>query len=147
MFSNWQVQELAFRIFAWTVQLSFLEGLKQSFRSGEPVLTFQPSTVGFRFSYLKLSTLPAFRQLEQTLMAFRFPLMVTRTLWRLGSHLLLVRLCAWLTLCPYKGFFPQISQTFAIVPFLLPRRGLRLLTSCRILASSHKESLQANSHL
>jgi hypothetical protein len=96
--------------------------LKLTLRSKEGFLTFQPKTTETKFSYLKLSTLPAFRQLEQTLIAFRFPLMVTRTLWRLGIHLLLVRLCAWLTLCPCKGFFPQISQTFAIVPFLLPRR-------------------------
>jgi len=43
------------------------------------------------------------------------PLAVTiRTFLRLGSHLLLVLLCAWETLFPVNGPLPQISHTLAI---------------------------------
>ena len=46
----------------------------------------------------------------------RFGVLPTTTLtrWRLGFHLRLVRLWAWLTRCPNIGPFPQISHRFAM---------------------------------
>ncbi len=54
-------------------------------------------------------------QRVQTLLRLVLPLAVTiRTLLRLGSHRLLVLLCAWETLLPVNGPLPQISHTLAI---------------------------------
>jgi hypothetical protein len=48
-----------------------------------------------------------------TLIRLTLPFMLIFIFCRLGSHLLLVNLWEWLTLCPVTGFFPQISHTFA----------------------------------
>jgi hypothetical protein len=54
-------------------------------------------------------------QLVQTVRRFVRPSTFARTSWRFGSQRRLVRLWAWLMLLPLTGFFPQISQTFAMV--------------------------------
>lgn len=64
--------------------------------------------------YAALVTLPAFRQDEQTRIFLTLPPILTRTLCKFGLNLRLVTLCACDTLAPNIGFFPHISQTFAI---------------------------------
>ena len=66
--------------------------------------------------YADFTTAPDLIQRVQTLPRLVLPLAVTiRTLLRLGSHLLLVLLCAWETLFPVNGPLPQISHTLAIL--------------------------------
>jgi hypothetical protein len=47
------------------------------------------------------------------------PFWTARTFCRFGLKTFLVLLCAWLTLQPVIGFFPQTSHTLAIFSFLL----------------------------
>jgi hypothetical protein len=49
-----------------------------------------------------------------TLILVIFPSRRTLTLWRFGSHTLLVLLLAWLTLLPLRGLLPHISQILDI---------------------------------
>lgn len=60
--------------------------------------------------FLYLSIAPERMQLVQTVSFLGVPLITTFTRCRLGSHLRFVTLCAWLTLLPTRGCFPQISH-------------------------------------
>ena len=66
------------------------------------------------WQYVYLVTFPALRQLVQTFIVFGLPLTLAWTVCKFILNRLLVTLCAWLTLLPLRGFFPQISQTCAI---------------------------------
>ncbi len=59
-------------------------------------------------------TLPERRQRVQTLILLTWPFTMARTCFRFGRKRRRVTLCAWLTLFPAMGPFPQISQRLAM---------------------------------
>ncbi len=59
-------------------------------------------------------TFPLFKQRLHTRMRLVAPFTFTRTSWRLGSHLRLVRMCEWLTALPTLGPLPHTSQRLAM---------------------------------
>ncbi len=62
-----------------------------------------------------LVTLPDRRQPVHTDTRFGVPFTTARMRWMLGLQRRLVRTCEWLTLLPNEGFFPQVSQTEAML--------------------------------
>jgi len=57
-------------------------------------------------------------QRVQAMIIRGFPSCITRTRWRFGIQRRLVKLCAWLILCPTSGPFPHISHRCDMI-FLL----------------------------
>jgi hypothetical protein len=62
-----------------------------------------------------LTILPERRQPVHTDIRFGEPFTTARTRWMFGLQRRLVRICEWLTLLPNEGFFPQQSQTEAMI--------------------------------
>lgn len=60
-------------------------------------------------------TRPARRQEVQTFSRFDVPSTRARTRWIFGSQRRLVRRWEWLKFIPNEGFFPQSSQTAAMM--------------------------------
>jgi hypothetical protein len=69
-----------------------------------------------------LRILPDLMQFVQTHTRRTLPSTTARTRLRFGRNLRGVLLCAWLTLLPAIGFFPQISQTLAIQNSVFERK-------------------------
>ena len=84
--------------------------------------------------YRAFVTKPERMQFVQTLVLFTAPVFLSmqRNFCRLGYHILLVLLLAWLTLWPKTGFFPHISQILDIID-LLSKMWLITKTSWREL--------------
>lgn len=70
------------------------------------------STGGQAFSFVGdyFITLPAFRQLVQTLILLGLPLTRALTVFKFRLKRRLLTLCAWLTVLPKPGFLPHISH-------------------------------------